>query len=84
VHHLPTTKKCSFCDGEARLVDRRKNGLKMIFASLVAGGLTGWYFGWAVGVMDGLILFTLGLYWALRSERYVYGCRECTNVMAPK
>ena len=84
MHDLPLVMKCGFCDEDAKLVDRRKNGLKIIFASFVAGGLTGWYFGWVVGVMDWLILFTLGLYWALRSDRYVYSCRECTNVMLPK
>ena len=80
---LPPVKKCTFCGEDARLVDRRKNGGYLILASFVVAGLTGWYFGWVVGVMDWLILCCLGLYWAFRSERFVYRCRECTNVMKP-
>ena len=80
---LPLVKKCSFCGEDAKLVDRRKNGLYLILISFLVGTLTGWYFGWVVGVMDWLILFVFGLYWALRSERYIYRCRECTNVMTP-
>jgi hypothetical protein len=80
---LPLVLKCSFCGEDARLVDRRKSGLWMIVAGCCAGGLTGWYFGWVVGLMDFLILLALGLFWALRSDRFVYRCRECTNVMTP-
>ena len=76
--------KCTFCGEDAKLVDRRKNGLCLILVSFVVAGLTGWYFGWVVGLMDWLILSTLGLYWCLRSERYIYRCRACTNVMEPK
>ncbi len=80
---LPSVKKCTFCGEEARLVDRRKNGIRLILAGFVVAGLTGWYFGWIVGLMDWLILCVLGLYWAYRAERYVYRCRECPNVMSP-
>ena len=83
MHDLPLVKKCSFCGAEAKLVDRREKGLWMILASFLTGMSTGWYFGWVVGAMDCLILLGIGLYWALRSERFVYSCRECTNVMAP-
>ena len=80
---LPPIRKCSFCGEEAKLVDRRKIGLRLILASFLVAGSTGWYFGWMVGLMDGLAIFSLGLYWALRAQRYVYRCRECTNVMTP-
>jgi len=84
MHELTSVIKCSFCGEDAKLVDRRKNGLYLMLASFVVAGSTGWYFGWVVGLMDWLILFILGLYWALRTERYIYRCRECTNVMTPK
>jgi len=80
---LPPVKSCTFCGEDARLVDRRKNGCSLILASFVVAGLTGWFFGPAVGLMDGVMLSCLGLYWALRSQRYVYRCRECSNVMSP-
>ena len=80
---LPPVKTCSFCGENAKLVDRRKNGFYLILAGFPVAGLTGWFFGWVVGGMDWLILCALGTYWALRSQRFVYRCRECTNVMTP-
>jgi hypothetical protein len=78
---LPMTKKCSFCGEDARLCDRRKFGIRWIICSFVVGLATGWYFGWVVGVMDWSLLFIFGFYSALRSERYIYRCKACTNVM---
>ena len=80
---FPPTTKCSFCDATVSLSDRRKTGSRIMVAAICVGGATGWYFGIEVGVMDGLILFGVGLATVLRKERYVYRCRQCTNVMSP-
>jgi len=80
---IPTSVSCSFCGETIPLSDRRTYGMRWIVAAFPVGLATGWYFGWIVGVMDWMLLFSFGLYTLLRKDRYYYRCKECTNVVTP-
>jgi len=80
---FPSIMKCSFCGKDAKRIDRQKTGIYLIATSFVFALFSFEIGGWILALIDWLLPFMFGLYWALKAERYVYHCKHCTTYTNP-
>jgi hypothetical protein len=83
MNEFPLVMKCSSCGKDSKRTDRKKNGYYTILGSFMIAGFAYYFLHWAIALLDWSVPFFLGLYWILKSERYVYHCKHCISDMSP-